>query len=83
MIHLIIGLIKKTLHKMIQHFPKTYKIFERDINVKIYLSNCATKLDLKNVTEIDTSKFAANSDLASVEEKVDKIDVGKLKNCFS
>ena len=34
----IVGLIKKTLYKMSQYFPKPYEPFGRDINVRlIYL----------------------------------------------
>ena len=36
------------------------------------------KLILRNATGVDTSKLAAKSDLASLEAKVDKIDVDKL-----
>ena len=46
-IHLIVGLIKKTLYKMSQYFPKPFRTFGRDINVKVDLSNYATKTDLK------------------------------------
>ena len=38
-IHLIAGLIKKTLYKMSQHFPKPYEPFGGDINVRVGLSN--------------------------------------------
>ena len=44
------------------------------------MSNYATKLDLKNASGVDTSKLAAKSDLPSLKEKVDKIDVEKFKN---
>ena len=43
---LIVGLIKKTLYKMSQYFPKPYESFDGDINVKIDLSNYATKDDI-------------------------------------
>ena len=49
-IHLIVGLIKKILQKGTyesQYFPKPYEPFEGDINVKVDLSNYATKTDLK------------------------------------
>ena len=49
-IRLIVGLIKKTLYKMSQYFPKPYRTFGRDTNVKVDLSNYATKTDLKNAT---------------------------------
>ena len=43
---LIAGLIKKTLYKMSQYFPKPYESFGGDINFKIDLSNYATKDDI-------------------------------------
>ena len=58
MIHLIVGLMKKTLIKMRQQFPKPFKRFRRNINVKVDLSNNVTKTDRKNVTYVDTSSFA-------------------------
>ena len=42
-IHLIVGLIKKTLCKMSQYFSKPFRSFGGNINVKIDLSNYATK----------------------------------------
>ena len=51
-IYLIAGLIKKTLYKMSQHFPKPQESFGGDINVKIDLSNYATKTDLKSQQEL-------------------------------
>ena len=43
---------------MSQYFPKPFRSFERNFNVKVDLSNNATKTDLKNVTHIDISRFA-------------------------
>ena len=65
--------------KMSQYFPKLYKPFGGDVNVKIDLSNYATKSDL-NATGIDTSKLAAKSDLVSLKAEVDKLDIDKLKS---
>ena len=65
---------------MSQYFPKPYEPFGGDINVKVDLSNYATKADLKNATGIDTSKLAAKSDLTGLKAEVDKIDIDKLKN---
>ena len=42
--------------------------------------NYATKADLKNATDVDTSKFAKKVDLASLKSNVDKLDIDKLKN---
>ena len=44
------------------------------------LSDYATKANLKNVTGVDTSKFAKKVDLASLKSNVDKLDIDKLKN---
>ena len=52
------GLIKKTLYKMSQYFPKPYEPFRRDINVKVDISNYATKADLRNAKGTNTSKLA-------------------------
>ena len=60
-IHLIAGWIKKTLYKMSQYFSKPYEPFGRDINVKVDLSNCLTKADLKKATGIDMSDLVLKS----------------------
>ena len=52
--------------KMSQYFPKVYEPFGGDLNVKLELSNYATKADIKNISHIDTSSFALKSNLASL-----------------
>ena len=64
---------------MSKYFPKSYRHFLRDINVKVDLSNYATNTDLKNVSHADVSSFALKSNLASLKTEVDKIDADKLK----
>ena len=64
--------------KMSQYFPKPYEPFGGDINVKVDLSNYATKADIKNIPHIDTSSFALKSNLASLETKVDQLGTDKL-----
>ena len=66
------------LYKKSQYFPKPYEPFDGDINVKVDLSNYATKADFKNAAGIDTSKLATKSDLASLRAEVDKLDIEKL-----
>ena len=75
---LIAGLIKKILYKMSQYFPKPYKRFGGNINVKVDLSNYATKDDIKNITHVDTSSFALKTNLANLKTEVDKLDIDKL-----
>ena len=63
---------------MSQYFPKPFRSFGGNINVKVDLSNYATKTDLKNVTHVDTSSFALKTNLASLETEVDELDIDKL-----
>ena len=63
---------------MSQYFPKPYELFGGDINVKVDLSNYATKTDVKNISHVDTSSFALKSNLASLKTEVDKLDIDKL-----
>ena len=64
---------------MSQYFPKPYEPFGGDINVKVDLSNYATKTNLKNVSHVDVSSFVLKSNLLSLKTEVDKIDADKLK----
>ena len=48
------------------------------INVKVGLSNYATKTDIKNTSHVDTLKLALKSNLASLKTEVDKLDIDKL-----
>ena len=64
---------------MSKYFPKPYEPFGGDINVKVDLSNYATKADIKNITHIDTSSFALKTNLANLKTEVDKLDTDKLK----
>ena len=61
-----------------QYFPKPFKSFGWNINVKVNLSNYATKTDLKNVTHVDTSSFALKTNLASLKTEVAKLGIDKL-----
>ena len=65
---------------MSQYFPKPYEPFGGDINVKVDLSNYATKTDIKNISHVDTSSFALKSNLASLKTEVDKLDINKFKS---
>ena len=62
---------------MSQYFPKPFRSFGGNINVKVDLPNYATKTDLKNVTHIDTS-ILLKTNLASLITEVDKLDIDKL-----
>ena len=63
---------------MTQYFPKTHEPFG-NINVRVDLSNYATKEDIKNIMQVNTSGFALKSNLDNLKTEVDKLDIDKLK----
>ena len=63
---------------MSQYFPKPYEPFGGDVNVKVDLSNYATKTDIKNILHVDTSSFALKRNLSNLKTEVDKLDIDKL-----
>ena len=63
---------------MSQYFPKPFRSFGGNINVKVDLSNYATKADIKNISHVDTSSFALKTNLANLKTEVDKLDIEKL-----
>ena len=54
-------------YKMSQYFPKSYEPFGGDINVKVDLSNYATKADIKNISYVDTASFSLKTNLATLK----------------
>ena len=77
-VHSVVGLMKKTVYKMSQYFPKPYEPFGGDINVKVDLSNYATTADFKSATGIDTSKLALKWNLENFKTEKEKTDVNKV-----
>ena len=65
---------------MSQYFPRPYELFGGDINVKVDLSNYATKTDIRNISHVDTSNFTLKSNLENLKSEVDKLDINKLKS---
>ena len=63
---------------MSKYFPKLYKPFGRNINVKVDLSNYATKSDIKNILHVNTSSFALKTNLANSKTEVGKLYIDKL-----
>ena len=63
---------------MSQYFPKPFRSFGGNINLKVDLSNYSTKTDLINVTYVDISSFALKRNLANLKAEVDKLDIDKL-----
>ena len=63
---------------MSQYFPKPYEPFGWDINVKVDLFNYATKADIINISDTDTSSFSLKSNLVSLKTEVDKLGIAKL-----
>ena len=71
-------LIAISFYKNESIFPKPHEPFGEDINVKVDLSNYATKADIKIISHVDTSSFALKENLASLITEVDKLDIDKL-----
>ena len=62
-----------------QYFPPYQRSNSSNVNVKLDLSNYATKNDVKNITHVDVSSFASKTNLAALKTEVDKLDTDKLK----
>ena len=63
---------------MSKYFPTSFRSFGKNINVKVDLSNYATKTDIKNISQVDTLSFARKTNLANLKTEVDKLDIEKL-----
>ena len=58
--------------------PKLYSHDKNSIKVELYMSNYATKSDLKSAARINTSKCAKKADLTGLKSSVKKIDIDTL-----
>ena len=63
---------------MSTYYPP-YRSSSNNIKIELYLTNYATKNDLKNITHVDVSTYASKTNLAALKSEADKIDVDKLK----
>ena len=63
---------------MSQYLPKPFRSFGGNTNVKVDLSNYATKTDLKNATHVHNSILALKTNLAKSKTEVDKLDIDQL-----
>ena len=64
--------------KISQCCPKPCEPFGGDFNVKVDLSNYATKSDIKNISLVHTSSFALKTKLANLKTKGGRLDINKL-----
>ena len=66
---------------MSRYFPKPYRIFGGNFNVKIDLSNYATKTDLKNLIGIKISNFElCENEIGFDKLKTVPVNLSKLIN---
>ena len=70
---------------MSQYLRKPYEPFSGDINVKVDLSNYATKAGIKkfkfhisDISHIDASTFALKANLVNLKTEISKWDIDKL-----
>ena len=64
---------------MSEYSPETNSL-RANVKVELDLSNYATKTDLKNTADVDTSSFAKKTHLAISKSNIDELDIDKLKN---
>ena len=62
---------------MSQYFPTPFS-HKENIKVEIDLSNFATKKEINDITQVDTSNFALKTNLANLKTELDKLDIDKL-----
>ena len=63
---------------MSKYFPKPFRGFGKNIKVKVDLSNYATKAEIKNISNVDTSSFELKIIFANLKIEVNKLDIDKL-----
>ena len=71
--------MKKTLCKNESILSKPFNShFGDSIKVNIDFSSYATKIDIKHILHVDTSRFALKKNFANLKTEVDKLDIEKL-----
>ena len=68
---------------MNQCFPKLFSSSSGNVNVKVDLTNYATKTYLKNVMHDDNSSFALKINWTSSKTEVNKLDLRQISASFS
>ena len=64
---------------MSEYFPEPTSSGGR-VEVELDLSNYGTKVELKNATGADTSRFARSGDLTNLKSDIDELHIDKLRN---
>ena len=62
------------------YYPEPDSFNRKKVKVELHLPNYATKSDAKFITNVDTSKFSTNSDLAGLKLEINELVIEKLKN---
>ena len=70
---------KKDIVKMSEYFPEPKYLGGR-VKVELSLPNYTTKVDFKNATGVDQSRFAKKVDLANFKPDEYKLYIDRLKN---
>ena len=65
---------------MSEYFPEPTSSGGR-VKLELYVSNYATKTDLRNAAGVDTSKCAKKVDLANLTCDADKLAIDQFKKC--
>ena len=62
------------------YYPEPDSFNRKKVKAELHLPNYATKFDAKFITNVDTSKFSTNSDLAGLKLEINELVIEKLKN---
>ena len=65
------------------YYPDPDSHLRDEIKVVLDLSDYATKKELENATDLDTSDLAAKKDFNALKAEVDKSDIAKLVNILT
>ena len=65
------------------YYPDPDSHLRDEIKVVLDLSDYATKKELENATDLDTSDLAAKKDFIALKAEVDKSDIAKLVNILT
>lgn len=73
------NLFNRSIYKKTEFLPRTRCLQQKQNNVEVYSSYYATKSDLKEAKDVNTSKLAAKGDLPSLKLDVNELDIDKSK----
>ena len=65
------------------YYPELDSQINKNVKIKLDLSNYDSKIELEGSTGIDTSNFASKGDFIDLKVEVGKLDINKLVNVLN